>query len=429
LRVTGVVLFGIFAIIVNTFTGASRVDTALEDVGKSFMASPWKRLTAIIFPGSLRYIFAGIRIGFGHGMIGAVVIEIEASAVGMGNLLTTYIQELSLGKFFVVVIVLGIFSIICTMLIRAIERWCTEPWQRKHHLSPVWQARLDLGRLVPTRPGRSRPGTGAARRAIHAVGTGLNALLSNPVGPWIVRVVVLAIVIGAWQLESDHVSQAVLAAPSAVGSALYQLSVVNHQIWGPLLASLELLFAGFAVAVGLGIPLGLAMGRFRWFENVTDPYVSFLYALPHVVFVPLMVVWLGFGFKFGLAYVTLSAIFAVIINTMQGVKSIDPEYIAAGRSFCASERTIMRTIIIPGATPFMVAGARLAFSVSWIGVIVSEVLSSQTGLGGMIDTFSNNYQTADMFVPVLFIAAISVIILQITTRYQQRLTPWATVGI
>ena len=118
LRVTGVVLFGIFAIIVNTFTGASRVDPALEDVGRSFVASPWKRLTAIIFPGSLRYIFAGIRIGFGHGMIGAVVIEIEASAVGMGNLLTQYIQALQLGKFFVVVIVLGIFSIICSLLIR-----------------------------------------------------------------------------------------------------------------------------------------------------------------------------------------------------------------------------------------------------------------------------------------------------------------------
>jgi len=429
LRVTGVVLFGIFAIIVNTFAGASRVDPALEDVGRAFVASPWKRLTAIIFPGSLRYIFAGIRIGFGHGMIGAVVIEIEASAVGMGNLLTQYIQALQLGKFFVVVIVLGIFSIICSLLIRAAERWCTEPWQRKHHLSASWQARLDVGRLAPRRAGQPWPGARAARRALATAQRGLTALLRNPAGPWLVRVVVLCLIIGAWQLESDHVSQAVLAAPSSVASAVYQLAVVNHQIWGPLLNSLELLFAGWAVAVALGIPLGLAMGRFRWFENITDPYVSFLYALPHVCFVPLMVVWLGFGFKFGLAYVVLSAIFAVIINTMQGVKSIDPEYIAAGRSFCASERTIMRTIIIPGATPFMVAGARLAFSVSWIGVIVSEVLSSQTGLGGMIDTFSNNYQVADMFVPVLFIAAISVLILQISTRYQQRLTPWASTSL
>lgn len=429
LRVTGVVLFGIFAIIVNTFTGASRVDTALEDVGHSFVASPWKRLTAIIFPGSLRYIFAGIRIGFGHGMIGAVVIEIEASAVGMGNLLTQFIQALQLGNFFVVVIVLGIFSIICSLLIRAAERWATEPWQRKHHLSPAWRERLDFGRLAPGRAQGPGPGTLAVRRAAGAASRGTAALLRNPAGPWLVRVVVLAVIIGAWQLESDHVSQAVLAAPSSVASAVWQLAVTSHQIWGPLLNSLELLFAGWAVATAVGIPLGLAMGRFRWFENVTDPYVSFLYALPHVCFVPLMVVWLGFGFKFGLAYVVLSAIFPVIINTMQGVKSIDPEYIDAGRSFCASERTIMRTIIIPGATPFMVAGARLAFSVSWIGVIVSEVLSSQTGLGGMIDTFSNNYQTADMFVPVLFIAAISVIILQLSTHYQRRLTPWATVGV
>jgi NitT/TauT family transport system permease protein len=209
-----------------------------------------------------------------------------------------------------------------------------------------------------------------------------------------------------------------------VASATYHLTVVSHQIWGPLGTSLELLFAGFAVAVGLGIPLGLLMGRFRWFENITDPYVSFLYALPHVVFVPLIVVWLGFNFKFGLAYVTLSAIFPVIINTTQGVKSIDPAYIEAGRSLCASERTILRTIIIPGATPFMVVGARLAFSVSWIGVIVSEVLSSETGLGGLINQFSNNYQTANMFVPVLFIALISVTILQVSSRYQGRLTPW-----
>jgi NitT/TauT family transport system permease protein len=427
LRVTGVVLFGIFAIIVNTFTGASRVDPALEDVGISFVASPWKRLTAIIFPGSLRYIFAGIRIGFGHGMIGAVVIEIEASAVGMGNLLSQYIQALQLGKFFVVVVVLGIFSIICSLLIRAAERWCTEPWRRQHRLPASWRVRLDPGRLVPARTGRTWPGANAVGLVFRRAGRRFAALLRTPVGPWIVRVVVFCLIIGGWQLESDHVSQAVLAAPSAVAAGFYQVTFVNHQIWGPLLNSLELLFTGWAVAVGLGIPLGLAMGRFRWFENVTDPYVSFLYALPHVCFVPLMVVWLGFGFKFGLAYVVLSAIFPVIINTMQGVKSIDPEYIAAGRSFCASERTIMRTIIIPGATPFMVVGARLAFSVSWIGVIVSEVLSSETGLGGMINTYSNEYLTADMFVPVLYIAAISVAILQISTRYQQRLTPWSSV--
>lgn len=431
LRVAGVVLFGIFAIIVNTYTGASQIDPALEDVGNAFVATPWKRLTSIIFPGSLRYIFAGIRIGFGHGMIGAVVIEIEASAVGMGSLLTQFVQELHLGQFFVVVIVLGIFSIVCSVLIRSAERWCTEPWQRKHR-RVAWPGPAARPRRPRTESRARTESRGRPRPAVtRALGQGATAAarrastwLSTPWGPWVVRAAVLAAILGYWQWESTHISRAVLPSPGSVGQAAYHLIFVNHEIFKPLLDSLELLFAGFGLAVALGIPLGLAMGRFRWFENVTDPYVSFLYALPHVVFVPLMVVWLGFGFNFGLAYVTLSAIFPVIINTMHGVQGIDPEYIATGRSFCASERTILRTIVIPGATPFMVAGARLAFSVSWIGVIISEVLSSQTGLGGMIDVFSNNYQTADMFVPVLFIAVISVTILQLSTHYQPRLTPW-----
>lgn len=420
LRVAGVVLFAIFAIIVNTFAGASRIEPAFEDVGKSFVASPTKRLTAIIFPGSMPYIFAGIRIGFAHGMIGAVVIEIEASAVGMGHLLTQSIQALELGQFFVVVIVLGLFSIVCTYLIRAAERWCTEPWLRRHQM-PVLPFSWPEVRLPASLQDR---GASAAHAILGWTRRRLTTFLRTPAGPWVVRAVVLTLLVGGWQLASNNLSRAVLPGPSLVVRAFWQLTVTNRTIFGPLFNSLELLLAGFGLSVVLGIPIGLAMGRFRWVENVTDPYVSFLYALPHVCFVPLMVVWLGFGFKFGLAYVTVSAIFPVIINTIHGVKGIDPAYIEAGRSFCASERTILHSIVLPAATPFMVTGARLAFSVSWIGVIVSEVLSSQTGLGGMIDTFSNNYQTADMFVPVLYIAAISVAILQLCTRYQPRLTPW-----
>lgn len=444
LRVTGVVLFGIFAIIVNTMIGASRIEAALEDVGKSFVASPWKRLTSIIFPGSLRYIFAGIRIGFGHGMIGAVVIELEASALGMGNLLATFSEELQLGKYFVVVIVLGIFSILCSIAMRLAERWSTEPWLPRPHLPRMGEVsrRTRLAAASTAGPGGYRSRVNASlgigrvgadigrvlRRAAASSAALVRAWLRTRWGPWVVRAVVLAAIIGYWQLAAQSASRAVLPFPGQVLQAAYQLTFVNHKILGPLLTSLELLFAGFALSVVAGIPIGLAMGRFRWVENVLDPYVSFLYSLPHVVFVPLFVVWLGFGFNFGLAYVTVSAIFPVIINTMHGVKSIDPEYFAAGRSFCASERTVLWRIVIPATTPFMVAGARLAFSVSWIGVIISEVLSSLSGLGGQMTIFGNAYETADVFVPVLFIAAISVAILEISTRYQPKLTPWFESG-
>ena len=127
IRVAACVLFGIWSVIVNTFTGASRVDVTLEDVGRTFVASGWKRLTTIIIPGSLDYIFAGVRIGFGHAMIGAVVIELEASFVGVGSLLQRYSQNLQLAPYFIVVLVLGIFSITFSMLLKRLQKWATYP--------------------------------------------------------------------------------------------------------------------------------------------------------------------------------------------------------------------------------------------------------------------------------------------------------------
>lgn len=446
LRVAASVLFGIFAIIINTFTGASRVDSTLEDVGRSFVASGWKRLLTIIIPGSLDYIFAGIRVGFGHAMIGAVVIEMEASLLGVGSLLQRYAQNLQLAPFFVVVVVLGTFSILFSLLLRKLQHWVTAPWERSRRLGS-WRAGIALGNAARATSqslrfpviGRARcTGARAVRgalrpvapvgRAIGRASQGFASVANRRLGAWAVRLVIVVAIIGAWQEESHRVSRAVLPSPVAVANATYTLIFTTQAIFGPLWSSLALFGAGFGLAIALGLPIGLVMGRLKVVEYAFDPYVSFLYALPIVVFVPVMVIWLGFGFNFGVAFVVVSAVFVVIINTMQGVHSVDPELIATGRSFCASERTILRTIVFPSAVPFMIAGARMAFSVSWIGVIVSEVLSSETGLGGQISSYATSFELADMFVPILFIIAISVIIVALSNRYAPRLTPWANVN-
>jgi len=444
LRVAACVLFGIFGIIINTFIGASRVDVTLHDVGRSFVASGWKRLTTIIFPGSLDYIFAGVRVGFGHAMIGAVVIEMEASMVGVGSLLQRYAQNLQLGAFFVVVLLLGVFSIGFSILLRQFQLWATKPWQRSHrHVKPYLRstvtraARPGDARL----PGASRPvrwpravvdGLRPALRPVRsAFGHGYRAVaalarvFTGRVTAWFVRIAIVIVIIGAWQYGSSRVSRAVLPSPHSVVSAVYNLTFQTHAIIHPLLTSLALFGTGFGLSLVVGFPIGLVMGRYRLVELALNPYVSFFYGLPIVVFVPIMVIWLGFGFNFGVAFVVVSAVFVMIINTMQGVHSVDPELIATGRSFCASERKILRTIVLPSTIPFVIAGARMAFSVSWIGVIVSEVLSSETGLGGQITNFSTQFLMADMYVPILFIVAISVTIVGLSNRLLPRLTPWA----
>ncbi len=250
--------------------------------------------------------------------------------------------------------------------------------------------------------------------------------LYQPLGVWTVRVLTAALLFGSWQLYAQHMSRALNAPPSEIAVAMYHQVFTDHAIWGPLGSSMTALALGYLIALALGIPLGIAMGRWRPFEHVLDPYVSFLYALPHVAFVPMMIIWFGFELKFRLAYVVFSAIFPVLVNTMTGVKNVSTELTEVGESFCASERQILRRIVLPDAAPYMVAGARQSFSSAWVGVIVAEVLSTQTGLGGLIEHYGNFFQMADMFVPILFIMLIAVAI-QITTDFlQARLTPWNT---
>jgi NitT/TauT family transport system permease protein len=253
------------------------------------------------------------------------------------------------------------------------------------------------------------------------------SFLYRRTGIWTVRIVTLGIILGAWQLYARNLPRALGAPPTDIAKAMWD-QVSSGSIAHPLASSMIALSLGFLISVVAGIPIGIAMGRWGTVENVLDPYVSFLYALPHVAFVPLMVVWFGFGLKFRLVYIVLSAIFPVVINTMTGVLNVDPELVAVGTSMCASEARKVRTIILPAASPYIVAGARQAFSSAWVGVVVAEVLATQDGLGGLITHYSNYFLTADMYVPILFIMFIAVAIQTVAEYFQARLTPWSNLG-
>lgn len=445
LRVGVVVLSGLWPIVVNTYLGAREVDASLLDVGTCFMARPVQVLRKIIVPASLPYIFSGLRIGLARAMIGAVVIELEASATGVGKLLNGYAQDLELANFFVPLILLGFVALGLAYILARAERWSTAPWSRRASrlasaLASAGPASTRTLRRGPAAVSRTSDGKQAdllrklrsrylqlvsQPHAKSALRLSAERFLRRRSGAWTVGVVTLAVILTAWQVGSHHVSRAVLPAVTSVGSALYHQAFVNGAIWGPMGSSLLVLCLAFFASVIIGIPIGIAMGRSRVVESLVDPYVSFLYALPHVTFIPLMVVWLGFGLPFRIAYGVVSAVFAVIINTSSGVKYVDAELIDTGRSFCASKRMILRRIIIPAATPNMVAGARQAFSQAWGAVIIAEILSTQTGLGGRETYYSTYFDTAGMIVPILFIVGLSVLILQFAGWMQPRLTPWA----
>ena len=138
LRLAVVIVSGIFPIILNTYIGGKEVDRDQVEVGIAFAASKLRVLRTIIVPGSLHYIFAGLRIGFGRAMIGIIVAEIEASVVGVGNLLSTDAGSLRISSMWVPIIMLGIFSIGCNVILKLLERWMTMPWTRSQRRLIPW---------------------------------------------------------------------------------------------------------------------------------------------------------------------------------------------------------------------------------------------------------------------------------------------------
>jgi NitT/TauT family transport system permease protein len=248
--------------------------------------------------------------------------------------------------------------------------------------------------------------------------------LRSPWVVWGIRIATFAVVIGVWQVVGESMNRALFAPPSEVAKAAIEQLTAQPSILEPLLVSFEAFAIGMALGTLVGIPFGLALGRYRTVEFVLDPYVTFLYVIPSVAFVPLFVLWFGFDFKFQVALVFESTLFPMMINAAAGAKNVEADLIDGGRSFGASELQLMRTIVVPASLPFVFAGLRIAFSSAWVGVVVAQMTGALTGLGGLIKIFASTFRTADMLVPILVIMVVGVLIHGLTGWLLTRLTPW-----
>jgi len=142
---------------------------------------------------------------------------------------------------------------------------------------------------------------------------------------------------------------------------------------------------GFALAVIVGVPLGIAMARLRRAEAFFLPLVSTLMPIPSLAWVPVFILWFGLGNTVTVLVVFYAAMFPMSLNTWAGVRSVNPLWLRAAGAMGARERTLFWKIIIPGASPFLIAGLRQAFLRSWIAVVGAEMLAaSDWGLGWVI---------------------------------------------
>src|SRR5439155_1940996 len=161
-----------------------------------------------------------------------------------------------------------------------------------------------------------------------------------------------------WSAASGRANILFTSSPSRVLNAYVRLFTQNNFINDIAVTSQEFAL-GFGIAIIVAIPLGIAMGWYRVVGAIFDPFVNFLYATPRVALLPLMIIWVGIGINSKILLVFFGAFFAILINTMAGVRNLDESLLRAARSFGAGDFKIFRTIALPGSVPFILTGIRL----------------------------------------------------------------------
>src|SRR6478735_7828567 len=188
--------------------------------------------------------------------------------------------------------------------------------------------------------------------------------------------------------------------------------------------SLQRAALGFALAVVVAIPLGFLMGRYGLFERVTDFLVQTLRNTSQFALMPVFILVLGIGEASKVAVCFYAAVFFLLINTIMGVKSVDPLLLKAARSMGTSDLDLFRKVIFPSAIPSIVAGARLAVKSALFSVIAAEMLAAQSGIGFLIQHAQLMLETADMYAAIITLTIVGLLVNYGLVAIERRATRW-----
>jgi NitT/TauT family transport system permease protein len=211
--------------------------------------------------------------------------------------------------------------------------------------------------------------------------------------------------------------------PSQVAGTLWNMFATGT-IWTPLGVSASGFAVGLGLAIVVGLPLGVLIGRSKTLNAMFDPFITAFNATPRLVFLPLVMLWFGLGLWSKVVIVFIGALFPILINTYEGVRNADKLLVNVVRSFGAREWDIARLVVVPNSMPYIVAGLRLAIGRAVLGVVVAEFFGSEQGLGVIMVQAAGRYQVDVVFSGLIVFAALSLIMTGLVQLLENRLSRW-----
>lgn len=232
----------------------------------------------------------------------------------------------------------------------------------------------------------------------------------RPLNPRVVLVQQLAfliLLIGAWQFVSGRlIPPFYISNPLDIASVIWKW-LADGSIWIHIRSTVVTLFMGYLVGAVLGIGLGLALGLSPKTERIVAPFMAALYGLPKVALLPLFVIFFGIGLVSKVALVASVVIFLLFYATLAGVRDIDRDMIDGLRLMGASGEEITRKVRMPAILPWLYTGLRTSLGYALTTTVVSEALSSNRGLGFLIEYSASQFHSAGVFAAVIVLLVLS----------------------
>jgi ABC-type nitrate/sulfonate/bicarbonate transport system permease component len=246
---------------------------------------------------------------------------------------------------------------------------------------------------------------------------------------WLLPFAVIAVLLGLWELAArwDLIADALnikpylIPAPSDVGESLWNdRELLAEDAW----VTAQEVLLGFAIALALGFAFAIVLHLSDTLRRAFYPLLVASQTVPVIAIAPILIVWLGFGIGPKLAIIALVCFFPVTVNTLDGLRSVDPDLPRMMRTLDAGRGQILRRVEVPSALPFLFSGAKIAAAISVIGAVFGEWAGADEGLGHLILIAQGQLQTARVFAAVVVLSALALILFGGLALIERRFGWW-----
>lgn len=269
--------------------------------------------------------------------------------------------------------------------------------------------------LVGTTPGTPEEILGEAK------GRSLLAMAGGWALPYQVLTLVLFAIV--WEAFARNAGGVIIPTFLETATGLWTL-VQEARLWEALARSNQALAIGYFIALPVGIPVGLFIGRFQQIERFADVYLSILLVTPMAALLPIIMMAVGITVTAQVIVIFVFTVVILVVNSRAGIRQVDHTLVQMARSCGASELEIWRHILLPGALPTIMTGVRIGVGRAFTGMVIVELLLVPAGVGGLILDFRGFFRGDLLYATVIVIVAEALLLISLAEWLERKLTPW-----